>query len=99
MDSDRLPPELRRRLGEEQRNGDRRMAEQLARRRGIPADDLGVQVLAAAFSATIIVALERWVEDDGKSDLLELLDRALESLAAGMQELGSPARQRPPASG
>jgi AcrR family transcriptional regulator len=80
-------PELRGRLREEQRSGDKRMAEQLARRRGLPADDLAVQVLAAAFSAAIIVALERWVEDDGKSDLLELLDRALESLAAEMQEL------------
>jgi AcrR family transcriptional regulator len=86
-------PELGARLREEQRTGAKRMAEQLATRRGRPADDLAVQVLAAAFSAAIIVALERWVEDDGKSDLLELLDRALESLAAEMRELGSPARQ------
>jgi AcrR family transcriptional regulator len=85
-------PELGARLREEQRTGAKRMAEQLATRRGRPADDLAVQVLAAAFSAAIIVALERWVEDDGKSDLLELLDRALESLAAEMRELGSPAR-------
>jgi AcrR family transcriptional regulator len=81
-------PELRARLRDDQRTGERRMAEHLAERRGVPVDDLAVQVLAAAFGATIIVALERWVEDDGKSDLMELLDRALESLAAGMRELG-----------
>jgi AcrR family transcriptional regulator len=85
-------PELRARLRDDQRTGEREMAEHLARTRGIPADDLGVQVLAAAFGAAIIVALERWVEDDGKSDLLEMLDRALESLAALLQQLDSPAR-------
>jgi len=86
-------PELRARLRDDQRTGEQQMAEHLARTRGIPADDLGVQVLAAAFGAVIIVALERWVQEDGKGDLLELLDRALESLAAGMRELDSPARR------
>lgn len=85
-------PELRARLRDDQRTGERRMAEHLAARRGVPVDDLAVQVLAAAFGATIIVALEKWVEEDGRNDLMELLDRALESLAAGMQELGSRVR-------
>jgi hypothetical protein len=63
------------------------MAALLARKRGLPADDMTVEVLAAAFGAAITVALEAWVRDDGKGDLLALLDRAIDALVAGLREL------------
>jgi hypothetical protein len=80
-------PELRARLRDEQRNGEKFMAALLARRRGLPSDDLGVQVLAAAFGSAVMVVLDEWVKHDGKSDPLALFDQALDSLAAGMREL------------
>jgi AcrR family transcriptional regulator len=80
-------PELRARLRDEQRNGEKFMAALLAQKRGLPADDLGVQVLASAFGSTVMVVLDEWVKRDGKSDPLALLDQALDSLAAGMREL------------
>jgi AcrR family transcriptional regulator len=80
-------PELRARLRDEQRNGEKFMAALLAQKRGLPADDLGVQVLASAFGSTVMVVLDEWVKRDGKSDPLALLDEALDSLAAGMREL------------
>jgi MftR C-terminal domain len=44
-------------------------------------------VIAAAFGAAIITAIDAWQTDDGKSDLLELADRATDALARGLQEL------------
>jgi AcrR family transcriptional regulator len=80
-------PELRARLRDAQAEGEYILAAHLAEQRGLPADALAVQVLAAAFTSTILVALEAWGRDDGKGDLLALLDRALEALAEGMREL------------
>jgi AcrR family transcriptional regulator len=82
-------PELRARLRDEQRNGERHVAALLAEKRGLPADELGIEVLASAFGSAINVALDAWVKDDGKSDLPALLDQALDSLAAAMRELGT----------
>jgi AcrR family transcriptional regulator len=80
-------PELRARLRDEQRSGEKLMAALLAHKRGMPADDLGVQVLAAAFGSAVLVALDEWVKRDGKSDPRALLDQALDSLADGLREL------------
>jgi AcrR family transcriptional regulator len=80
-------PELRARMRDAQRGGEKTMAAVLARKRGLPADDMTVEVLAAAFGAAITVALEAWVRDDGKGDLLALLDRAIDALVAGLREL------------
>jgi AcrR family transcriptional regulator len=86
-------PELRGRLRDEQRSGERDLAALVAERRGLRDDEFGVQVVMSAFGSAVNVALEAWVKDDGKSDPLELLDRALDSLIAGMREL-EPARGR-----
>jgi AcrR family transcriptional regulator len=80
-------PELRARLRDAQGEGEQLLAAHLAEHRGLPADALAVQVLAAAITSTILVALDAWVRDDGKSDLLAILDRALEALAEGLREL------------
>jgi hypothetical protein len=80
-------PELRARLRDAQAEGEYILATHLAEQRGLPADALAVRVLAAAFTSTILVALEAWGRDDGKGDLLALLDRALAALAEGMREL------------
>jgi AcrR family transcriptional regulator len=80
-------PELRARLRDQQREGEKLMAALVAQQRGLPPDELGAQVLASAFGSAILVALEAWVSDNGESDLIALLDRALDALAAGMREL------------
>jgi hypothetical protein len=80
-------PELRARLRDAQGEGERVFAAHLAERRGLKPDDLKVQVLAAAFTSAIVVALDAWVRDDGRSDLMALLDQAVTALAAGMREL------------
>ena len=69
--------------------GEKDMAAFLAQRHGLPPDDLGVQVLTAALGSAIHIALEAWVRDDGKSDLLALLDQAFDALATGMREIAT----------
>jgi hypothetical protein len=44
-------------------------------------------VIAAALGAAIITAIDVWHSDNGNGDLLELVDRAIDALARGMQEL------------
>jgi AcrR family transcriptional regulator len=88
-------PELRARLRDEQRNGEKQMAALVAERRGLSEDELGLQVLMSVFGSAINVALEVWVKDEGKSDLLTLLDQALDALAAGMRQLGEPKASSP----
>jgi AcrR family transcriptional regulator len=80
-------PELRARLRDAQGEGEQMLATHLVEQRGLQADALAVRVLAAAFTSTIIVALEAWAIGDGKADLMVLLDQALAALAAGMREL------------
>jgi AcrR family transcriptional regulator len=82
-------PELRARLRDAQGEGVELLATHLAQQRGVKPDDLGIQVVASAMSSTIIVALDAWMRDDGKSDLLAILDRAVEALATNMRELGA----------
>lgn len=49
----------------------------LADRSGLPPDDLGARVTAAAALIAIEVAMERWTQGDGRDDLGELLDAAI----------------------
>src|SRR5262245_10766226 len=80
-------PELRARFLDEQTQGIDQVARFLATRRGTPVDDLSLQVVGSALLATVSVALDRWQKDEGKHDLLALLDRATEALAEGTREL------------
>ena len=80
-------PELRARMLEQQDSGNELLASLLARRHGRPVDDLGIRVLASAFGAAITIAVDAWQKDGGESDLLELVERAIDALATGLREL------------
>jgi AcrR family transcriptional regulator len=58
------------------------MAQLLAHRLGVRADDLEVRALAAAIAAALFVAIEEWQAHDGQQDLGALIDRALGSILA-----------------
>jgi AcrR family transcriptional regulator len=80
-------PELRARFLDEQTQGIDQIARFLATKRGIRVDNLALHVVGSALLAAVSVALDRWQEDDGKSDLLLLIDRATDALAEGALEL------------
>jgi AcrR family transcriptional regulator len=80
-------PELRARFLDEQTQGIDQIARFLATKRGTPVDDLALHVIGSALLGAISVALDRWQGDDGKSDLLALIDRATDALAEGALEL------------
>jgi AcrR family transcriptional regulator len=80
-------PELRARFLDEQTQGIDHIARFLATKRGTPVDDLRLKVVGSALLAAVGIALDRWQRDDGKSDLLALLDRATDALAEGAREL------------
>jgi AcrR family transcriptional regulator len=79
-------PELRARYFDEQTRGIEELTRHFAAERG-SADDLTPQVVGSALLAAVAVALDRWQQSDGKADLLELLDRATDALAAGASDL------------
>jgi AcrR family transcriptional regulator len=80
-------PELRARFLDEQTHGVEHLAPHLARRRGVPTDDLKLRVIASALIAAVSVALDLWQRDGGKDDLVALLDHAIATLAEGVREL------------
>jgi AcrR family transcriptional regulator len=59
------------------------MAQILADRLGVHADDLEVRAIAAAIAAALFVAIEDWQAHDGQGDLRGLIDRALGAVLAG----------------
>jgi AcrR family transcriptional regulator len=59
------------------------MAQLLAHRLGVPADDLEVRAVAAAIAAALFVAIEEWQAHDGQQDLGARIDRTLGSVLAG----------------
>jgi AcrR family transcriptional regulator len=87
-------PELRARLLVEQANGVELLATLLARKRGTHTDDLRLRVLGSSFLAALFVALDLWQKDNGKTDLLALLDQATDALVDAMSELQSSPRHR-----
>jgi AcrR family transcriptional regulator len=87
-------PELRARFLDEQTRGIEQVARFLETKRGTLGDELRLQVVGAALLAAVSVALDRWQTDDGKSDLLALLDRATGALAEGALELRPPEARR-----
>jgi AcrR family transcriptional regulator len=74
-------PELKARFLMEQANAVEMLAPLLAGKRGRQADDLTLRVIAASLFGAVSVALDVWQEDDGRGDLLALLDRATDALA------------------
>jgi AcrR family transcriptional regulator len=59
------------------------MAQTLADRLGVHADDLEIRAIAAAIAAALFVAIEDWQAHDGQGDLRGLIDRALGAVLAG----------------
>jgi MftR C-terminal domain len=80
-------PELHARFLDEQTRSIEQVARLLKTKRGRRVDDLILQVVGSALLAAVAVALERWQKDEGKSDLLALLDQATNALAEGIREL------------
>jgi AcrR family transcriptional regulator len=80
-------PELRARFLEVQGSGAEQFASILTQRRSGSVDELEARVVASAVGAAVVAALDLWQRDDGKSDLLDLFDRAAEALVAGLRKL------------
>jgi AcrR family transcriptional regulator len=87
-------PALRGRMLAHQGSGGEMLAEQLAQKRGLPRDDFAARVIAAAFGAAVITATDAWQRDGGASDLVELVERAIDALAEAAGEL-EPHASRP----
>jgi AcrR family transcriptional regulator len=79
-------PELRARFMEAQTEGIALFASLLAGRRE-NVDDLQVRVVGLALVGAVTAALEAWRADEGRSDLMELVDRAFDALAEGVGAL------------
>jgi AcrR family transcriptional regulator len=80
-------PELRARFLREEPHGFEELAQLLTEKRGSAVDVQQLRVLTSAFLATAWVALDLWQRSDGEDDLLELIDRAIDSLVAGTAAL------------
>jgi AcrR family transcriptional regulator len=87
--------ELRARFAEEQQRGMETLAPLLEQKRWTQTDDLQLRAIGAALIAAVFVALDHWQQDEGKSDLLALLDQTIDALAKGIGEL----QPRPPSTG
>jgi hypothetical protein len=59
------------------------IAEGVARRTGLNADDLYPRALASAAHAVALAALAQWNTQDPGSDLLAILDTSFEMAASG----------------
>lgn len=70
-------PSLRARRWEFQLEMGRISGAILAERRGLPPDDLGSRVTAAAAFTAIEVAMDHWQQHDGREDLGAVLDAAI----------------------
>ncbi len=76
-------PSLRSHLWEQQIAMERVGGPVLAERMGLQPDDLGVRVIAAAFFAAVLVAIDHWQQNDGRDDLRRLIDAAIGHLGTG----------------
>jgi AcrR family transcriptional regulator len=89
-------PELRARFFEEQRHGIEVLATLFATKRNAPVDDLTLRVTGSALLAAVSVALDLWQKDDGKSDLLALLDQSTDALRECVRDLQASQRAGKP---
>lgn len=76
-------PALRSHLWEQQLVIERLGGAVLGERLGLPPDDLRVRVIATAFFAAVLVALNEWQRHDGRGDLGELVAAAVGHLGPG----------------
>jgi AcrR family transcriptional regulator len=74
---------LRARQWDQMRESQNLILDVLAERLGRPKTDLELRSFVAAVLAVWETAVMAWVEDDGKDDLLEMLDRGMAFLVAG----------------
>ncbi len=80
-------PEVRGRFLEFARSGVEQVAAILARARGLPEDDLKLQLTAIAIVDAAGSAMERWQQSGGEEDLLVLFDQATDALIDGIAEM------------
>jgi AcrR family transcriptional regulator len=73
-------PSLRARRWEYQLEMGRISGAALAERRGLPPDDLGSRVTAAAVFTAIEVAMDHWQQHEGRDDLGAVIDAAVSHL-------------------
>jgi AcrR family transcriptional regulator len=97
-------PELRARMLEQQSTAAEDLSALLAGSGRGAADELGLRVIGGAFFVAVTAAIDAWQRDDGKSDLLALVDQAIDALAEGARELepsagprAAPRKRKPPA--
>jgi AcrR family transcriptional regulator len=74
-------PAIRARFVNQQLDTLRPYYTQLAEATGVDSDNLDVLVPVAAAFAAMLVAMERWQRNDGREDLVALIDAALTALA------------------
>ncbi|HEY0537387.1 MAG TPA: TetR family transcriptional regulator [Actinoallomurus sp.] len=87
---------LRARQWDQMRESQDLLVDVLAERLGRPAADLKIRSFVAAILAVWETAIMAWVGDDGRGDLLGMLDRGIDFLAAGCPSVML-AAQPPPA--
>jgi AcrR family transcriptional regulator len=80
-------PEIRARFLDQQAGSLGSAFPELARALGGDPDDLALRVMLTAMFAAMLVAVERWQRDDGRGELLDILDAAIAALAADRPEL------------
>ena len=86
-------PSLRARRWEFQLEMGRISGATLAERRGLPPDDLGSRVTAAAVFTAIEVAMDHWQQHDGRDELGAVIDAAISHLGEAFG--GSPGLRLP----
>jgi AcrR family transcriptional regulator len=80
-------PAVRARFLEFARSGVAQLNAALAVGRGVPHDDLKVQLTAIAIIDAAGAAGDRWQQGDGQEDLLDLFDQATSALIDGISEM------------
>ena len=80
-------PEIRARFLDQQASTMGALYPQLAGALGGDPDDLGLRVMLSALFAAMLVAVERWQHDDGRQDLIDVVDDAVSALAKDRPEL------------
>jgi len=80
-------PVLRARFLDEQTHGVEQLAQLLETKHSDRVDRLQVRIVGSALLAAVRAALDQWQRDDGRSDLLGLVDDAMDALAEGARGL------------